>query len=127
MPIYEFRCDSCCRIVSLYRQRFSLPLPDCPVCGGGELKRVFSAFSVGKTHRDVYEGILRDRQLTAGMMRNDPRALAEWNRRMSSGESAPPEYEEITERMERGEWPAAQIEQRRREGAGRDSGEPESS
>jgi len=36
------------------------------------------------------------------MMRNDPRALAEWNRRMSGGEKVAPEYEEITERMRRG-------------------------
>lgn len=63
----------------------------------------------------MYEGILSDRDLTRGMMRNDPRALAEWNRRMSGGEKPTPEYEEITERMGRGEWPAAQIEQKKRE------------
>jgi hypothetical protein len=49
------------------------------------------------------------------MMRDDPRAIAEWNKRMSGGEKSPPEYEEITERMERGEWPTAQIEQKKRE------------
>jgi hypothetical protein len=49
------------------------------------------------------------------MMRDDPRAIAEWNKRMSSGEKSPPEYEEITERLERGEWPAAQIAEKRKE------------
>jgi len=71
-----------------------------------------------KIYKDVYEDILSDRELTRGMMRNDPRALAEWNRRMSGGEKATPEYEEITERMERGEWPAKQIEERRKESIG---------
>jgi len=75
-----------------------------------------------KTYKDVYEDILSDRELTQGMMRDDPRALAEWNKRMSQGEKVAPEYEEITERMERGEQPAKQIEEKRREltGQGRE-------
>lgn len=75
-----------------------------------------------KTYKDVYEDILSDRELTQGMMRDDPRALAEWNKRMSQGEKVAPEYEEITERMERGEEPAKQIEEKRREltGQGRE-------
>jgi hypothetical protein len=52
------------------------------------------------------------------MMRDDPKAIVEWNRRMSSGEKPHPEYEEITERMERGEWPATQIEEKRKEFSG---------
>lgn len=68
-----------------------------------------------KTYKDVYEGILSDRELTQGMMRNDPRAMAEWNRRMSGGEKPSPEYEELTERMDRGEWPAEQIAAKRKE------------
>lgn len=48
------------------------------------------------------------------MMRDDPRALAEWSRRMSGGEKSPAEYQELTERMERGEWPAAQIDEKRK-------------
>jgi len=92
--------------------------PACPRCGNSELKRVFSTFSVQKTYRDVYEDILSDRELTQGMMRDDPRAMADWNKRMSSGEKPLPEYEEITERMERGEWPVAQIEEERRKFTG---------
>jgi hypothetical protein len=89
--------------------------PLCPHCGNSELKRIFSTFSVQKTQRDVYEDILSDHELTKGMMRDDPRAIAEWNRRMSSSEKSPPEYEEITERMDRGEWPVTQIEEKRKE------------
>ena len=115
MPIYEYRCGSCRRIISSFRQSFSVPPSPCPYCGNSELKRIFSTFSVQKTYRDVYEGILSDRELTQGMMRDDPRAIAEWNRRMSSGEKSPPEYEEMTERMERGEWPVNQIEEKKKE------------
>jgi hypothetical protein len=77
-----------------------------------------------KTYKDVYEDILSDRELTQGMMRNDPRALVEWSRRMSGGDKDAPEYEEITERMELGEWPAEQIEEKRKELVGEEKGEP---
>jgi len=81
-----------------------------------------SAFSMHKTYKDVYEDILSDRELTGGMLRNDARALAEWNRRMSGGEKVAPEYEEIMGRMERGELPAEQIEEKRRELTGQGGG-----
>jgi putative FmdB family regulatory protein len=125
MPIYEYWCDSCHQIISSYRQSSSQAPPTCPCCGNSELKRIFSTFSVQKTYKDVYEGILTDRELTEGMMRDDPRAIVEWNRRMSNGEKAPPEYEEITERMEKGEWPVTQIEEKKKEFSGQGESKPE--
>jgi hypothetical protein len=98
--------------------------PPCPRCGNSELKRIFSTFSLQKTYRDVYEDILSDRELTQGMLRDDPRAMAEWNKRMSGDEKSPPEYEEMTERMERGEWPVAQIEEKRKEFSGQGESKP---
>ncbi len=124
MPIYEYWCDSCRRVVSSYQRSSAAPPPPCPRCSNSELKRIFSTFSVQKTYRDVYEDILSDRELTQGMMRDDPRAMAEWNRRMSGGEKPTPEYEEITERMEAGEWPAAQIAEKRKEFSGQQEGSP---
>ena len=53
--------------------------------------------------------------MTQGMLRSDPRALAEWSKKMGDGGESPSEYHEMTEIMERGEWPAAQIEQKRKE------------
>ncbi|MGB5924490.1 MAG: FmdB family zinc ribbon protein [Dehalococcoidia bacterium] len=126
MPIYEYWCDSCRRVVSSYRPSSSVPPPPCPRCGNSELKRIFSTFSVQKTYRDVYEDILSDRELTQGMMRDDPRAITEWNKRMSGGEKSPPEYEEITERMERGEWPITQIEEKRKEFSGQEESKSKS-
>jgi len=117
MPVYEYRCHSCRRKVSLLQHSLSSDAPACPHCGG-ELERLFSTFATHKSYRDAYDDILSDRSLTKGMRRNDPGALIEWNKRMSGGEKPPPEYQEIAERMERGEWPAEQIEQKRREAMG---------
>jgi len=46
--------------------------------------------------------------LVKGLESNDPRALVEWNKRMSRGidEEISPEYEEMLGRMEAGEMPA---------------------
>lgn len=115
MPIYEYWCNFCHTALSSYLQDTCAKPPPCPHCGNNDLKRVFSTFSIARTQGSVYEGILSDHELTQGMLRDDPRALAEWSKRMSGGEKPSPEYEEITERMERGEWPVAQIAQKKKE------------
>src|SRR4030042_1774945 len=107
MPLYEYWCRKCQRKVMLYSPTFSQASPSCPRCGNDTLRRLFSTFSVrSKTHKDVYEDILSDSQLTRGMLADDPRALAEWNKRMSQGEEVAPEYEEMIGKMESGEMPA---------------------
>jgi hypothetical protein len=60
---------------------------------------------MSKTDKDIYEDILSDSKLTRGLMENDPRALAEWNKRISRGmdEKVSPEYEEMLGRLEAGE------------------------
>ena len=73
------------------------------------MSRLFSKFSIGKgewyQREGIYDDILSDHQLVRGLESNDPRALAEWNRRMSRGadEEISPEYEEMTEKLEAGE------------------------
>jgi len=106
MPLYEYWCSQCKRKIMLYSSTFSKTTQSCPRCGNETLQRLFSTFSVrSKTHKDVYEDILSDSQLTRGMLADDPRALAEWNKRMSQGEEVAPEYEEMVGRMEKGEMP----------------------
>jgi putative FmdB family regulatory protein len=107
MPLYEYWCQNCQRKLALYSPTFSSVLPSCPQCGNDTLRRLLSTFSVrSKTYKDVYEDILSDSQLTRGLMADDPRALAEWNRRMSQGEEVAPEYEDMVGRMDKGEMPS---------------------
>jgi putative FmdB family regulatory protein len=114
MPLYEYWCRHCQGKVTLYVRGFSSTASAlCPNCGGSNMRRLFSTFSVRKTDKDVYEDILTDSQLVKGMMQNDPRALVEWNKRMSRGmdEEIAPEYEEMMDRMEAGEWPSDLMEE----------------
>ncbi len=105
MPIYEYWCYNCNCKVTLYSPSFSVSSPSCPQCHKSTLQRLFSTFAMHKTDQDIYENILNDSQLTRGMLNNDPRALAEWNKRMSRGEKVAPEYEDMVEKMERGQLP----------------------
>ncbi len=105
MPIYEYRCNDCHRRVSiLIRSSSESPLT-CPSCGSSELTRLFSSFSVRKSDKTIYEDILSDSQLVSGLEGDDPRALAEWNIRMSRGEKVGPGYEEAMDNLEAGQWP----------------------
>ena len=113
MPIYEYHCNQCHKKVSVFLRSPSSSAK-CPSRGGEDLNRLFSTFSVRGTYRDIYNSILSDDQLTSGLMRNDPRALAEWNRRMTRGmedSEVAPEFEEALDKMDHGIMPDAPIGQ----------------
>lgn len=112
MPLYEYRCNQCQKRVTLL-VRGNSPDLACPLCGGRILTRLFSTFSIKRTYMDDYESILSDSQLVKGLGESDPRALAEWNHRMSRemDEDAGPEYKEMLERMEKGEMPTEPVGQ----------------
>ena len=110
MPIYEYRCGNCKRKVSIFSRGFDPdPSAKCPQCGSTDLSRLFSTFRMGKGEtyyrKDFYEEILGDRQLVRGLESNDPRALAQWNKKMmqATGDEVAPEYEGFQERLEAGE------------------------
>ena len=105
MPVYEYICDRCGTHVTKYFHTHSESITQCPKCSTNSLQRLVSSFSMGKTDSDVYDNILNDQKLTSGLMQNDPRALAEWNKRMSGGEKVAPEYEDMVGKMEKGEMP----------------------
>ena len=105
MPIYEYRCNSCRRRVSMLVRSSSESSVACPHCGSTELNRLFSTFAIRKTDQDIYDDILSDAGLVKGLESDDPRALAEWNKRISRGEGIAPEYEEAMNKLEAGEMP----------------------
>lgn len=107
MPLYEYRCNKCNRLVTLFKRGFSESSETCPHCSGTELSRLFSSFSIRKADSAIYEDILSDSNLVRGLERDDPHALAEWSKRMGQGldEDITPEYEEMMGRMETGEMP----------------------
>ena len=117
MPVYEYCCNDCRRKVSLYIKSFSnMPKAICSYCGSENLTRLFSTFAVHKTDKDIYDEMLSNSQLVERMLANDPRALAEWTRKMDVTGETSPQSEEVLERLERGErWEKIITEMQERE------------
>lgn len=110
MPIYEYRCNGCHRTVSVFqRSMHTAVAPTCSHCGGEDLTRLMSRFAF---HRSASSTELGDDDfdeaaLMEGLDENDPQSVARWARKMRDklGEDLGPEFDEMVERMERGEMP----------------------
>jgi putative FmdB family regulatory protein len=104
MPIYEYRCADCRRRTSVFvRSVSSADRPRCEHCGGARLTRLMSKFAV---HRAA-PGFDDDGGGMDDLDENDPRAVARWARQMrdETGEDMGADFDEMVERLERGESP----------------------
>jgi putative FmdB family regulatory protein len=104
MPIYEFACNSCKNRVSVFVRSMNSPVTGkCDRCGSENLSRLISRVAIIKSGGD-FDSLDDDRML-AGFDENDPKAMAAWARKMQRemGEDAGPEFDEMIEKLERGE------------------------
>lgn len=106
MPIYEYRCQSCRRRISLLRSLSDESPPRCTACGSQELKRLISKVALLRSEESKLES-LADPSSLSGLDENDPKSLARWMRKMGRemGEDLGPEFDETIDRLEAGESP----------------------
>jgi putative FmdB family regulatory protein len=109
MPIYEYRCHSCRRRVSILWRTFTDAAngqPVCPRCGGRELSRLVSKVAVLKSEEGRLDD-LSDASSLSGLDEDDPKSIARWMRKMSSemGEDLGDDLDEVVDRLEAGESP----------------------
>jgi len=106
MPLYEYRCKSCQRRVTLLRSFSDTSAPRCPECEGEDLTRLVSRVAVLRSEESRLES-LADPSSLAGLDESDPRSIARWMRTMSQdmGEDMGPEFDEMVDRLEAGESP----------------------
>ena len=107
MPIYEFRCNTCKKRVSVFQRSIAASTaPVCPNCGADDLTRLVSRFAVVRTEDQRLDS-LDDDSLLSGVDEDDPRSVAAFARKMQAkmGEDVEPEFEEMIDRMEAGEMP----------------------
>jgi putative FmdB family regulatory protein len=103
MPIYEFVCNACRARTSVFvRSVTSEVNAVCERCGGTDLRRLISRVAVLRSDDGAGLG---DDAMMDGFDENDPKAMASWARKMQRemGEDMGPEFDEMVERMERGE------------------------
>jgi putative FmdB family regulatory protein len=90
MPIYEYRCGHCKKKVEiLVLRRQEKAEPNCPACGGKNLRRLVSRFVSLKSEEARMES-LADPSNLSGLDENDPASMARWLKRMGKelGEDA---------------------------------------
>lgn len=106
MPIYEFRCQGCGKVVSVFQRRMGAAVAArCDGCGGEQLERMMSRFAFRRSFDFESENF--DESMMDGPDENDPRAMARWARQMGGqmGQEMGPEFDEMISRMEAGEMP----------------------
>jgi putative FmdB family regulatory protein len=82
MPIYEYDCRDCRRIVSILVLRPSAAAaPACPRCGGSALSRVMSRFATVKSEEARLES-LADPSSLGDLDENDPASVGRFMKRM---------------------------------------------
>ena len=107
MPIYEYRCKRCHKVVTQFLRDFSQPpSPTCTHCGSGELTKLVSRVAILRSEERRLED-LADSSDFADLDESDPRSMARWARRLERemGEELGPEFHDLVDRMEAGDVP----------------------
>ncbi len=106
MPIYEFRCNECRRVTSVFTRSMSSPVTAlCQRCGSNDLQRLISRVAVLRSEDEIVSSF--DESELGDVDEQDPRSMARWVRKMSArmGEPLDAEMEADLDRMEAGEMP----------------------
>jgi putative FmdB family regulatory protein len=110
LPIYEYRCASCRKRVQIFFRSFAAVSSTvaCPSCQSTDIERVPSRVAVGRSDSS-YDDFLSDPSNLENVDYEDPKAMAQWARRMgeAAGVEVDGEYEEMLDQMERGEDPGS--------------------
>ena len=113
MPLYDYRCQDCKNRVSIQQSyaEYGVKPVACPVCGSKALTRLINRVRIAKSE-DRRLDDMADPSFFGDVDENDPKSLARAMKKMGSemGEDLPPEFNEITDRLEAGEDPES-IEQ----------------
>jgi len=108
MPIYEYRCNTCKKRVSVLTLRVSEEVnPQCDRCGSKDLSRLMSRFATVKSEEARLDALSDPRSLS-GLDENDPKSMARWMRKMGKElgeEFSGEDFDQVIEEMEAGHLP----------------------
>ena len=108
MPVYDYLCSACHNRVGVRQTyaEYGVKPVRCPLCGSRDLKRLINRVRVAKSEAQRMEAA-SDPSFLGDVDENDPKSVARAMKRMGQemGEDLPPEFDEITHRLEAGESP----------------------
>lgn len=107
MPTYDFVCNSCIRHFEVFINYadYQNPRVLCPFCGSHDTVRCINRVRIGHSEESRIDSLSDPEQLTR--LENDPQALGRMMRNMSRdvGEDLGPEFDEVINRLEKGQKP----------------------
>ena len=111
MPLYDYYCLDCKSrfdVFMTYTEYGTRPVT-CSVCGSKNVRRRVPRVRVAKSEEsrmDSLAGDFSDPSALAGL-ENDPQAMGRMMRKMGKelGEEMPPEFDDVVDRLEKGQSP----------------------
>ena len=107
MPTYTYHCDDCQHRFETFLtyQEYGSKRVRCPNCGSERLERVIQPVRIARSEESRLESLADPGQLSG--IEEDPQALGKMMRRMSTelGEDMGPEFDEVVDRLEKGQKP----------------------
>ena len=107
MPTYEYRCIDCNQKFEIFLsyQEYGSAAVSCPACSHSHLERIIKPVRVTKSEGSRLESIADPAQLAG--LDDDPQTLGRMMRQMSQelGEDMGPEFDEVVNRLEKGQSP----------------------
>src|SRR5258708_30127303 len=107
MPTYDFLCLNCGQRFDVFLtfSEYGRKSVTCSNCGSDHVRRQMTKVRVAKSEDSRMENMLDPSSLDG--MQDDPRAMGRMMKKMSRemGEELPPEFDEVTDRLEAGQSP----------------------
>lgn len=108
MPAYDYRCPDCQNRFSILMSyaEYGQKKVTCPACGQARVQRLIGRVRIAKSE-DRRLDDMADPSFLGDVDENDPKSMARAMKKMGQalGEDLPPEFNEVTDRLEAGESP----------------------
>jgi len=111
MPIYDYSCQHCQKrfdVFMTYTEYGKRPVT-CTACGSKNVRRRIPRVRVAKSDESRAESLAGDFSDPAALvgLENDPQAMGRMMRKMGTemGEQLPPEFNDVVDRLEKGQSP----------------------
>jgi putative FmdB family regulatory protein len=106
VPIYEFKCDDCGRLTSVFVKSMSAEADaECKSCGSGNLSRAVSRFAYHKSEQTILDEYGREPKRPEDY--KDPRQIGRWVERKFDeyGMDLPDDARKMIDAAREGELP----------------------
>ncbi len=110
MPAYDYRCQNCKKwVVLTYKTYtdFDKATPTCTNCGSTQLTRMITRVALAKSESTRFGDLENDDSAMDDLANADPQTIGRFMRNMGqeSGEDLGEEFNEVVERLEKGQSP----------------------